>query len=74
VISLRCGGLVYGLGSLALPALLTVRVARTVLRKRRNLGRFVLAAPLVVLFLTVGACARWSDYLFGAGASLEKVE
>jgi hypothetical protein len=66
--------LVYGLGSLALPVLLTARVVRTVLRKRRHLGRFVLAAPLVVLFLTAGACGEMIGYLFGAGASLEKVE
>ena len=66
--------LIYGFGSLALPALLTARVVRTVLRKRRHLGRFVLAAPLVVLFLTVGACGEMIGYLFGAGASLEKVE
>jgi hypothetical protein len=66
--------LVYGVGSLALPALLTARVTRTVLQKRRHLGRFVLAAPLVVLFLTVGACGEMVGYLLGAGASLEKVE
>jgi hypothetical protein len=66
--------LVYGLGSLALPVLLTARVVRTVLRKRRHLGRFVLAAPLVVLFLTAGAIGEMIGYLFGAGASLEKVE
>jgi hypothetical protein len=66
--------LAYGLGSLALPALLTARVARTVLRKRRHLGRFVLVSPLVALFLTVGAVGEMIGYLFGPGASLEKVE
>ena len=66
--------LAHGLGSLALPLLLTARVVRTVLQKRRHLGRFVLAAPLVVLFLTAGACGEMIGYLFGAGASLEKVE
>jgi hypothetical protein len=66
--------LVYGLGSLALPVLLTARVVGTVLRKRRHLGRFVLSLPLVVLFLTAGACGEMIGYLFGAGASLEKVE
>jgi hypothetical protein len=66
--------LVFGVGSLALPVLLTARVVQTVLRKRRHWGRFVLAAPLVVLFLTVGACGEMVGYLFGAGASLEKVE
>jgi hypothetical protein len=66
--------LVYGLGSCALPVLLTARVARTVLKKRRHLGRFALTAPLVVLFLTAGAFGEMIGYLFGAGASLEKVE
>jgi hypothetical protein len=66
--------LIYGLGSLALPALLTARVARTVLRKRRHLGRFALVSPLVVLFLTVGAVGEMIGYLSGPGASLEKVE
>jgi hypothetical protein len=66
--------LIYGLGSLALPALLTARVARTVLRKRRHLGRFVLVSPLVALFLTAGAVGEMIGYLIGPGASLEKVE
>ncbi len=66
--------LVYGLGSLALPALLSARVARIVLGKRRELGRFVLVSPLVVLFLTVGACGEMAGYLLGPGASLDKVE
>ena len=39
--------LVYGFGSLALPALLSARVARTVLGKKRHLGRFLLVSPLV---------------------------
>src|SRR5262249_46566880 len=51
----RAKRLVYGFGSLALPALLTARVVRTVLGKRRHLARFALVSPLVVLFLTVGS-------------------
>jgi hypothetical protein len=66
--------LVYGFGSLALPALLMARVSRTVLRKRRNLGWFVLASPLVALFLSVGALGEMVGYLLGPGSSLEKVE
>ena len=54
--------------------LLTARVVRTVLRKRRHLGRFVLAAPLVALFLSVGACGRDDRLPVRAGRSLEKVE
>jgi hypothetical protein len=66
--------LIYGFGSLALPAVLTARVVRTVVQKRRYWGRFALAAPLVVLFLSVGAWGEMIGYLFGAGGSLEKVE
>jgi hypothetical protein len=66
--------LVYGFGSLALPALLMARVTRTVLRKRRHLGQFLLASPLVALFLTVGALGEMIGYLIGPGASLDKVE
>jgi hypothetical protein len=66
--------LIYGVGSLALPGLLFARVTLTVLRKRRHLTRFALVWPLVALFLTVGAVGEMVGYLFGPGASLEKVE
>jgi hypothetical protein len=66
--------LVYGFGSLALPALLLFRVTRTVARKGRHLGWFAACWPLVALFLTVGACGELVGYLFGPGASLERVE
>ncbi len=66
--------LIYGGGSLALPVLLLGRVTRTVLRKRRHLGHFVLCLPLIALFLSVGAIGEMIGYLFGAGSSLEKVE
>jgi hypothetical protein len=66
--------IVYGVGSLALPAILMARITRTVVRKKRHLGRFALASPLVFGFLTVGAVGEMIGYLFGPGASLEKVE
>jgi hypothetical protein len=66
--------LVYSVGSPALPALLLARLVRTLARKRRHLGRFVLVSPLVVLFLTIGAWGEMVGYLFGPGTSLEKVE
>jgi hypothetical protein len=66
--------LAYGVGSLVLPVLLSARVARTVLGKRRHVGRFLAVSPLVVLFLTVGAIGEMIGYLFGPGASLDYVE
>jgi hypothetical protein len=66
--------LVYGLGSLALPAILMARITRTALAKGRHLGRFAVALPLVALFLTVGAYGEMLGYLFGPGTSLERVE
>jgi glycosyl transferase family 2 len=66
--------LAYGAGSSILPVLLTARLTRAVLSKRRDLGRFFLVFPLVVLFLTVGAVGEMVGYLLGAGDSLEKVE
>ncbi|MFO0908372.1 MAG: glycosyltransferase [Isosphaeraceae bacterium] len=66
--------IVYGLGSVVLPALLAVRVTRTVLSKKRHLGRFAVVSPLVVLFLTVGALGEMIGYLVGPGRSLERVE
>jgi hypothetical protein len=66
--------LVYGVGSLVLPPLLLARVTRTVLQKRRHLGKFAATLPLVALFLTVGACGEMVGYLLGPGLSLDKVE
>ncbi|MBX6316458.1 MAG: glycosyltransferase [Isosphaeraceae bacterium] len=66
--------ILYGIGSLALPAILLARVARTAGRKRRHLGQFVACLPLIALFLTVGACGEMIGYLFGSGQSLNRVE
>jgi len=66
--------LIYGAGSLALPALLMARVTKNVLAKKRNLGWFVLASPLIACFLTVGAVGEMVGYLLGPGSSLDKVE
>jgi hypothetical protein len=70
----RARRLLYGIGSLALPALLSARVARTAWAKKRHRGKLLACAPLIVLFLTVGAAGEMVGYLFGPGRSLEKVE
>lgn len=66
--------LIYGFGSLALPALLTARVAKTALAKRRNLGKFAACLPLIAGFFTVGAVGEMIGYLAGPGDSLGRVE
>ncbi|WP_422925805.1 glycosyltransferase [Singulisphaera sp. PoT] len=66
--------LIYGFGSMALPAMLMARVTKTVLGKKRHLGRFLLVSPLVALFLSVGAFGEMVGYLVGPGSSLDKVE
>ena len=65
---------IYGLGSAALPALLTLRVARQAIAKRRNLGRFAISLPLIALFYAVGAAGEMVGYLAGPGDSLSRVE
>ncbi len=66
--------MIYGFGSLLLPAILMARVTRTALAKRRHLGRFVAAMPLIAVFFTVGAYGELMGYLFGPGSSLGRVE
>jgi len=66
--------LIYGLGSLALPVVLTLRVTKTALAKRRHLDKFVACLPLIALFYTIGAAGEMIGYLIGPGDSLSRVE
>lgn len=65
---------VYGVGSMALPALLLARATRLALKKRRHLGMFAACMPLLALFFTVGAFGEMAGYLIGPGSSLDRVE
>ncbi|GAC1336426.1 MAG: hypothetical protein NVSMB14_04040 [Isosphaeraceae bacterium] len=65
---------VYAIGSSLLPFVLTLRVSRTVLAKKRDLGWFLACLPLIFLFFTVGAIGESLGYAFGSGSSLERVE
>jgi glycosyl transferase family 2 len=63
----------YTLGSPALVPLLYSRIARNVFRKRRNRGQFLLATPLVLLYLAVWSFGEAVGYAFGGGRSILRV-
>jgi hypothetical protein len=65
--------LVYLLGSPAIVPLMYFRIARNVLEKRRHRPQFLLATPLVLLYLAVWAFGEALGYAFGGGRSLLKV-
>ena len=58
--------------TLALPAVQVGRLAREVLRRRRLIGRFILALPFVVSFTISWSAGEWVGCLFGPGRSLER--
>lgn len=64
---------VYAIGSPALVPLLYVRIARNVLRKRRHRREFLLATPLVLLYVGVWAFGEAVGYTAGGGRSLLRV-
>ena len=59
--------------SLGLPALLVARLTRSVVRRRRHLGWYVRAFPLVVLFSVTWSIGELVGYLTGPGDSILKV-
>ena len=64
----------YLLAAPLVPGLLLARIGWRVWRKRRYVGRFALAIPLLVPTLVVLVAGEWIGYLVGAGAALAKVE
>ena len=66
--------IVYALGSIVLPPLLIMRGLRTVVRKRRLVGRYLGCVPLIGVYVTAGAVGEIIGYLFGGGHSLEHVQ
>ena len=63
----------YALGTPLLVPLLYYRMARNVLSRGRDRGRFVLATPLILLYVTVWAFGELVGYVLGGGRSLLKV-
>ncbi|HHT9119319.1 MAG TPA: hypothetical protein ACFYD3_02100 [Candidatus Hypogeohydataceae bacterium YC41] len=65
--------LVYVLGSPFLPILFCARILKVVLPKRRYLGRFFLAFPLIILATMSWAFGEFVGYLLGSGTSCHRV-
>lgn len=66
--------LAYALATPLLPPLLMTRIARTVWRKGRRRREFVLAIPVIAVFLVSGAWGEAAGALWGPGDSLARVE
>lgn len=64
----------YALLSLALPALILMRVARDVLRRPAYGSAFLRSLPALSCFATVWGLGEASGYLFGPGDSLAEIE
>lgn len=64
----------YGVGSAILPPLLLLRGLRTIVGKRRLVGRYLTCLPLIATYFTAGAVGEMTGYFLGGGTSLERVE
>lgn len=64
----------YCLGTPLLIPLVSYRIARNVLRRRRHRRELVLAAPLILLYITVWVAGEAIGYAFGGGSSILRVK
>jgi predicted lysophospholipase L1 biosynthesis ABC-type transport system permease subunit len=60
--------------TLALPALLLVRIVRNLLSKKRLLPQLVRALPFMMAFALIGACGEFVGYTRGPGDALSSIE
>ncbi len=65
---------ISALFSLALPFLMTWRIAQQVFQKKRYYREFFFSLPLLAIFMVSYAAGEFTGYVFGSGKSLEKVE
>jgi hypothetical protein len=63
----------YALATPLLVPLLYYRMARNVFSRRRDRGKFLLATPLILLYVVVWSFGELVGYVFGGGRSLLKV-
>jgi hypothetical protein len=63
----------YALGAPVLPPILTWRIARNFLRRRRHGRELVLALPLILLYTATWAAGEAVGYVAGGGRSLLRV-
>ncbi|MCC7162193.1 MAG: glycosyltransferase [Anaerolineae bacterium] len=66
--------LFYGAACVMLPVLLWLRGLRILMQKGRLVSCYLVCSPLIVIYLTAGACGESIGYFFGAADSLEQVE
>ena len=66
--------IVYCLGSPALVPLVSWRIARNVLARKRHRRELLLASPFVVLYVMAWAWGETVGYAFGGGRSLLRVK
>ena len=64
----------YSIGTVLLPAILFGRMTKTVFKKGRHRLKFLVAAPVIAVFLISWAWGEAVGALFGAGRSLARVE
>ncbi len=64
----------YSIGTVLLPAILFGRMTKTVFKKGRHRLEFLVAAPVIAVFLISWAWGEAVGALFGAGRSLARVE
>lgn len=62
----------YAAGSMLLPVILPLRIARLVLQRQRHLWELTVAMPYLVLFMTSWACGEFMGYLCGEGESVRQ--
>jgi hypothetical protein len=60
-------------GDLLLPVVITWRLLRRVIPKRRHLGNFALTAPMWLTAILAWSAGEWVGNAFGAGGTCEKI-